>query len=422
MKKKLKNTSIGAQTSIVLMAMLGGIALGLLIKFVPIVPAIKNFIIDNILDVGGNIFITLMKMLIVPLVMVSLTCGICSLNDSKQFRTLGIRSIAWFVGTTAVGVALGVLVAALFGLGNGAHFAIPSEVPEQVGSFRQFFLGIIPVNLIKAMADGNMLQLIVFTILFGLAINFAGQRGKAIANWFSDLNIVIMKMVDICIKFTPYGVFCLMAVLFAKFDGQVILSMLNYVLTVLLVLVIYTLVVYTSLLKIVGKLSPIIFFRKMYSTMLFAFSVSSSNVSIPLMSETAEYKLGINNAVASFVIPLGVNINKNGTAIMQGVAAVFIAHAYQVNLGLVGYLTIVLVATLATIGTAGAVSSGVFTLVVVLKQIGVPIEGIALILGVDRVVDMFRTVVNVVGNTAIACLVSKSTGQLDLGVYKNREI
>jgi Na+/H+-dicarboxylate symporter len=418
MKNKLKNAGIGAQTSVVLMAMLGGIALGLLIKFVPIFPEIKIFIIDNILDVVGNIFITLMKMLIVPLVMISLTCGISSLGDIKQFRTLGIRSLAWFVGTTALAVASGVFVAALFDLGIGAHFSVQSAVPEQVASFRQFFLDIIPGNPIHAMADGNMLQLIVFTILFGLAINLAGNRGKSIAGWFQDLNIVIMKLVDICIKFTPYGVFCLMAVLFAKFGGQVILSMLNYVLTVLLVLLVYTLVVYTSLLKIVGKLSPLVFFRKMYSTMLFAFSVSSSNVSIPIMLETVEYKLGVNNAVASFVIPLGVNINKNGTAIMQGVAAVFIAHAYQVNLGLVGYLTIILVSTLATIGTAGAVSSGVFTLAVVLKQIGVPIEGIALILGVDRVVDMFRTVVNVVSNTAIACLVSKSTGQLDVKVYR----
>ena len=151
--------------------------------------------------------------------------------------------------------------------------------------------------------------------------------------------------------------------------------------------------------------------------MLFAFSVSSSNVSIPIMLETAENKLGVNNSVASFVIPLGVNINKNGTALMQGLAAVFIAHAYQIDLGLVGYLTIILVSTLATIGTAGAISSGVFTLAVVLKQIGVPIEGIALILGVDRIVDMFRTVANVVSNTALACLVSKSTGQLDVEVY-----
>jgi Na+/H+-dicarboxylate symporter len=415
----LKNKIIHSSTNLILMAMIGGIGAGLLVKFIPISPEIRFFIIDNIFDMIGSIFITLMKMLIVPLVVVSLTCGISSLGDVKQFKILGIKSLMWFIGTTALAVASGVFIAGLFGLGIGAHFAIQSPVPDQVVSFRQFFLDIIPGNPIKAMADGNMLQLIVFTILFGLSINFAGGRGKSIATWFQDLNVVIMKLVDICIKFTPYGVFCLMAVLFAKFGGQVILSMLNYVLIVLLVLLVYTLVVYTSLLKIVGKLSPLIFFRKMYSTMLFAFSVSSSNVSIPIMLETAEQKLGIDNSVASFIIPLGVNINKNGTAIMQGVAAVFIAHAYQVNLGLIEYLTIVLTATLATIGTAGSLSTGVFTLAVVLKQIGVPIEGIALILGVDRVVDMFRTVVNVVSNTAIACLVSKSVDKLDTKIYKD---
>lgn len=420
--KKNKIFNINKQTKSILMAMFGGIVLGLLIKFVPIPSYISTFIVDNILDVGGNIFITLMKMLIVPLVVVSLTCGICSLDDVKQFGKLGLKSLLWFVFTTALAVTLGVVVANLFGLGIGTNLptAASSVSGQTASSFRQFFLSILPDNPIKALADGNMLQIIVFTILFGLAINLSGERGKSIANFFQDLNVVVMRLVDMLMRATPYGVFCLMAVLFAKFGGHVLLNMLGYFMTVILVLLIYALVVYTFLLKIVGKLSPLIFFRKMYSVMLFAFSVSSSNVSIPIMLETAERRLGINNSVASFIIPLGVNINKNGTAIMQGVAAIFIANAYHVDLGLVGYLMIIVTSTLATIGTAGSLSVGVFTLAIVLKQVGVPLEGIALILGVDRLLDMFRTVINVVGNTAIACLVSKSDGRLDIAVYNEK--
>jgi len=414
-----KNKIIKSQTNLILLAMIGGIIAGLLVKYIPFSPAIKNFIVENIFDMVGSIFITLMKMLIIPLVVVSLICGISNLSDVKQFKVLGIKSLLWFIGTTLLAVAFGALVADLFGLGVGTDIFNQTIVPSHDVSFKQFFLDIIPSNPLKAMADGNMLQLIFFTILFGLAINFSGDKGKPIAAWFKDLNVVIMRMVDMCIKLTPYGVFGLMGIMFAKFGGQVLWSMLGYVLTVLFVLLLYTAIVYTSLLRVVGNLSPRTFFHKMYSAMLFAFSVSSSNVSIPIMLETAEQKLGVDNSVASFVIPLGVNINKNGTAIMQGVAAIFIAHAYRVDIGLVGYLTIILTSTLATMGTAGSLSSGVFTLVVVLKQIGVPIEGIGLILGVDRVVDMFRTVVNVIGNTVVACLVGESTGQLDHKIYDN---
>jgi Na+/H+-dicarboxylate symporter len=421
--KKNKIFNLNKQTTAIIIAMLSGAIFGLLIKFIPIPSIVNSIIVDDILDVGGNIFITLMKMMIVPLVMISLTCGICSLDDVKQFGKLGVKSLVWVVFTTMLAVIFGVIVANLFGLGIGTELPTTSLALDHpaTSSFRQFFLDILPSNPIKALADGNMLQIIVFTILFALSINLSGERGKPIAKFFQDLNVVIMRMVDILIRATPYGVFCLMAVLFAKFGGHVILNMLGYFLTVILVLLIYALVVYSFLLKTVAKLNPLMFFRKMYSVMLFAFSVSSSNVSIPITLETAERKLGIKSSVASFVIPLGVNINKNGTAIMQGVAAIFIANAYNIHIGMIGYLMIVLTSTLATIGTAGSLSIGVFTLAIVLKQIGVPIEGLALIIGVDRLLDMFRTVVNVVGNATIACLVSKSNNQMDLDIYNDNK-
>lgn len=414
-----KKSAINKQTTTVLVAMMAGVVFGLLIKFIPISSSVSVFIVDDILDVGGNIFITLMKMLVVPLVVVSLTCGICNLSDIKQFRKLGVKALFWFIFTTALAVTLGIVVANIFHLGVGTDLSTASAVIQEpvTASFKQFFLNILPENPIKALADANMLQIIVFTILFGMAVSLSGERGKSIANFFQDLNVVIMRLVNILILATPYGVFCLIAVLFAKFGGQVILDMLGYFLTVILVLLIYLLVCYSLFLKLIGKLSPIVFFRKMYSAMLFAFSVSSSNTSIPIVLDTVERKLGVNNIVASFIIPLGANINKNGTAIMQGVATIFIANAYHVHLGLLECSIVVITATLASIGTAGTLSAGIFMLVIVLKQVGVPIEGIALILGVDRLLDMLRTAVSIAGNAMIACLIGKADGQLDKTVY-----
>lgn len=400
----------------IVIAMVLGIIFGILIR---LVPSIIPIVIDNFLNLGGSIFITLMKMLVVPIVFVSLTCGISNLGDIKKLGRLGVKSLLLFLSTTAFAILLGIIIANLFNLGFGTHLPSTSSTEQVVSpSFRQFILNIFPSNPIAAMAEGNVLQIIMFAILFGLSINLSGNYGKSIAEFLQNLNQVIMQLIHILMKFAPTGVFCLIAELFAKLGVNIILEIAGYFFTVLLVLFLHMFVTYGLLLRFVAKLNPLIFFRKMYSTFIFAFSTSSSNASIPLMLDVAENNLGVSNSVASFVIPLGVNINKNGSAIMQGVAAVFIAHAYQINLGIVGSLMVILTVTLSAIGTAGVPSVGIVALVMVLKQVGVPVEGIALIIGVDRLLDMTRTVVNVAGNSAVACIIGKSEKQIDLSIYE----
>lgn len=402
---------------ILLGLVLGGI-FGLLIKLLPDSWQLHKYVIDGIMNTGGSIFLNLIKMIVVPVVFISLVCGICSLDDVRKLGSLGIKTILLFIISTLFAVTLALAIAHLFNLGANMHLpTITDYQTAQIPTLQQFFIDVFPANPIKAMADGNMLQIIVFAIFFGCAINISGDFGKRIASFFNDLNAVIMKLIMMLMRLAPYGVFCLITTLFAKSGPEILLNLMDYFFTVLLVLLIYTFVVYSLLLGPICKLSPMKFFKKMYGTMLFAFGVSSSNATIPLALETVEFKLGVSNAVASFVIPLGTNINKNGTAIMQGVAAVFIANAYNIDIGISGYLLVALTATLASISTAGAPGIGMIALVMVLRQVGLPIEGIALILGIDRLLDMARTAVNVTGNAAIACAVAKSEKNLKQEVY-----
>ena len=265
-----------------------------------------------------------------------------------------------------------------------------------------------------------MLQIIVFSLLFGAALAAAGEAGKRIGAIFRDLNEVVMHFITMMLQLAPYGIFCLVAVTFAQMGFNLIGQLFGYFSIVLLVLLLHLIVTYSLLLKFVGGLNPLMFFRKFYPCMLFAFSTSSSNASIPVVLETVEHKLGVKNSVASFIVPLGATINMDGTAIMQGVATVFIAHVYNVPIGLTGYLMVILMATLASIGTAGIPSVGLITLAMVLKQVNVPVEGIALIIGVDRLLDMARTAINVSGDAVVACIVAKSEKGMDTEVYNMR--
>jgi Na+/H+-dicarboxylate symporter len=403
----------------ILIGMIAGAIVGLILQLFPESWAVSKYVTNGILNIGGTIFINLMRLLVVPIVLVSLTCGICSLEDIKKIGSVGWKSICLFIGTTVVAIIIALIFANLFQLGVGQHLS-PVSGSVQAGNIPTLYdllINIVPTNLFKAMADGDMLQIIVFAVLFGIAINISGASGKRVTSFLQDFNSVIMKMIMMVMRFAPYGVFCLIAILFAKFGFDLLRQLLNYFLTVLFVLVVHTILTYSFLLKFFCKLNPMTFFRKMYPVILFSFSTSSSNASIPITLEVAEKKIGLSSVISSFVIPLGININKNGTAIMQGVASIFIANAYDVHIGLVGNLIIVLTATLASIGTGGVPSVGIMALIIVLRQLGVPIEGIALILGIDRLLDMARTSVNVLGNAVVACVVGKSENELDVNVY-----
>ncbi len=381
---------------------------------------IKAFFVDGIFHVGGQIFIASLKMLVVPLVFVSLVCGTCSLSDPKKLGRLGGKSILLYLFTTAIAITVAITLALIFNPGEGIN--LPSDAnysAKEAPTLAQVIIGMFPTNPIDAMASGNMLQVIVFALLFGIAMALSGKAGKRVASIFEDLNTVILKLVTLLMNIAPYGVFFLMAKLFTTIDLKLIKSLALYFSIVVLALFIHGLVNYSILLKVLTGLSPVTFLKKMKNACLFAFSTSSSSATMPITLETANKKLGAHNSVASFTIPLGATINMDGTAIMQGVATVFISQVFAVDLSISDYLMVILTATLASVGTAGVPGVGLIMLAMVLNQVGLPVEGIAIIIGVDRLLDMTRTAVNVTGDCMVTCVVAKSEGQLDEDVFND---
>ncbi len=407
-------------TSEILIAMIAGAILGMVLNWLfSGVAFVDDIIVGGIFSTLGKIFVAALKMLVVPLVFVSLVCGVTTLGDVAALGRIGIKALALYLFTTAVAITIALSLAGIVSPGEG--FLIGEGGVEFQGReappLSQVITDLVPSNPIAAFADGNMLQIIVFAIVFGIAMTLAGERGRHVQSLFVDLNEVIMKMVGIVMRLAPIGVFCLIARTFANQGIDVILPLASYFLCVAGALLLHALGVFSVLLTVVGRLDPLIFFRKMRAAMVFAFSTASSNATIPVTLETVEHRLGVKNAVASFTVPLGATINMDGTAIMQGVATVFIGHVYAVDLGLTQYLTVILTATLASIGTAGVPGVGLIMLSMVLIQVGLPVEGIALIIGVDRLLDMMRTAVNVTGDAMVTCLIAKSEGALDLAHF-----
>jgi Na+/H+-dicarboxylate symporter len=379
-----------------------------------------GFLVDGIFNVIGQIFISSLKMLVVPLVFVSLVCGTASLSDPSKLGRLGGKSVLLYIGTTAVAISLAVGFALLVSPGESMNLTTATTFEaQQAPSLAQVIINMMPTNPVNAMAEGNMLQIIVFAVLFGIAMTLSGKAGERLASTFEDFSDVIMKLVTILMNLAPYGVFVLMAKLFATIGFDTIAGLLKYFLLVLFVLGVHAFVSYPIILKLFSGLSPLILLRKMRDAAIFGFSTSSSSATLPVTMETATNKLGVNPSVASFTVPLGATINMDGTAIMQGVATVFIAQVYGVDLSLGDYMMVILTATLASIGTAGVPGVGLIMLAMVLQQVNLPVEGIALIIGVDRLLDMTRTAVNITGDCMVACIVAKSEGELDVEKYNN---
>jgi Na+/H+-dicarboxylate symporter len=401
----------------ILVGMLAGFLLGLVINGLFAAGAAREALL-GVLQVGGAIFVASLKLLVVPLVFVSLVCGAASLDDIAKLGRVGGMTMALYVATTTIAIAVAVAAAAL--VRPGAGFTLPTDVayaPPTAPPLSEVLLGIFPTNPVQAMAEGNMLQIIVFAVLFGIAMTLAGAPGKRLLGVFQDTNEVVLRLVLVLMKLAPLGVFCLIAKVFAEQGFGAFAPLLEYFFLVLAVLLAHMTIVYPSLLVLLGRLSPLAFFRGFREPMAVAFGTSSSNATLPVTLRAVEHKLGVDNAIASFTIPLGATINMDGTAIMQGVATCFIAQVYGVDLTTTDYLMVVVTATLASIGTAGVPGVGLVMLAMVLRQVNLPVEGIALIIGVDRLLDMSRTVVNVTGDAAVTCIVAKSEGRLDLAKY-----
>ncbi|MGI9259867.1 MAG: dicarboxylate/amino acid:cation symporter [Gammaproteobacteria bacterium] len=406
-------------TQRILIAMAAGIVVGVFLNLLGSnFQAGSDFLVDGIFYVLGSIFIALLRLMVVPLVLVSLVCGVTALGDLKALGRVGIKTLGLYLVTTAVAITIALSLANVLDPGQGfqlegEEFNYESSEPPP---FADVIINMFPENPIRAMADDQMLQIILFALLLGFAISACGERGRRIASLFEDLNEVILKMVLIIIKVAPIGVFALISRTFATQGMEIFRPLLGYCVVVVAGLLLHLFLTYGSLLRITG-LSPLRFLSQMRAPMSFAFSTSSSGATIPVTLNTVETRLGVKNSIASFTVPLGATINMDGTAIMQGAATVFIANVYGIDLALGDYLTVVLTATLASIGTAAVPSAGLIMLAMVLSQVGLPVEGIALIIGVDRLLDMLRTAVNVAGDAAVTCFVARSEDALDPDVF-----
>ena len=402
----------------IFIAMIAGAVVGLILNYAGNPEWSRIWLTEGAFMVVGQIFISLLKMLVVPLVFISLVCGSSSLSDPKMLGRVGGKTIALYLLTTAIAVTLALTAAVIVEPGVGAQpVAIVAAEIAEATPFTQVIIDMVPTNPVAAMADGQMLPIIFFAVLLGISITLSKEVGVRVANWFNDMNAIIMKLVTLVMRFAPYGVFSLIAILAATSSYDDFMAVGRYVVLVFAVLFVHALVVYPTILTVAARISPLVFLSKLRAAMLFAFTTASSNATIPVTLETVEKKIGVSNKIASFTIPLGATINMDGTAIMQGIATGFIAQFYGIDLSISQYLMVVVMVILASIGTAGVPSVGLVVLAGVLDQVGLPAEGIALILGVDRLLDMTRTVVNITGDSMVTTVVAKSEGELDLDVF-----
>jgi Na+/H+-dicarboxylate symporter len=417
-------------TTRILIAMVMGVVVGSALNVLTnidwfadgvILKAIDIFV-NDILDGIGIVFVASLKLMVIPLVFVSLICGVTALGDNSRMGAIALKTLLLYMFTTAVAISLALMAALLIQPGVGVDLVSSATFSAtQAPPLKQVLIEIFPSNPVRAMADGKMLQIIVFALLLGYAISLSGEAGRRTTAIFRDFEHVIMKMVGILMTLAPYGVFCLLAKLFSELGMSAILDLAKYFLTVVFVLFLHAFGIYALLLKFLAGLNPRILFTKMRHVWAFAFSTASSGATLPVTLRAVEKRLGVDTSVASFTVPLGATINMDGTAIMQGVATVFIAQVYNIPLGPGDLVVVVLTATLASIGTAAVPGVGLITLAMVLQQVGLPVEGIALIIGVDRLLDMLRTAVNVTGDATVSIIVANNEGKLDKAIYLDQD-
>lgn len=420
--KKIKH--LGLSTKIFI-ALLAGTVFGLLINFFLPTGVLKDtIIIDGVLYIVGNGFIRLMQMLVIPLVICSLICGTMSIGDTKTLGRVGVKTLVFYTATTALAISIALILAMLIRPGIGLNMSVVEtpdvNVSENI-SFADTLLNIIPKNIITSMAEGDMLPIIIFSVFVGIMLAKLGEKTATVSKFFAEFNDVMMEMTITVMKAAPIGVFCMIARTIATIGFDAFVPMLKYMGCVIFALAVQCFGVYLLLLFGFTGLNPFTFIKKYFPVIEFAFSTSSSNATIPLSIETLKDKLGVSSKISSFTVPLGATINMDGTAIMQGVAVVFIADAYGMEITAGMLATVIATATLASIGTAGVPGVGLITLAMVLTSVGLPTEGVALIMGIDRIIDMLRTAVNVTGDAVCTTVVAKQAGMVDKAIYNAEE-
>ena len=412
-------------TSNILVAMVLGIILGLVFNYTGLNAEgsfVNNYLVNGLFSIIGKLFVNSLKMLVVPLVLISLICGVCGIGDIRLLGRIGTKTFFIYMCTTAIAIATAIGLGSLFGIGKGMNLKPETAFEaKDAPPLIDVFSNIIPSNPISAMANGDMLSIIFFAILIGISILMVGRPAKGLVQSLELINEVILKMVTIIMNLAPYGVFALLVIAMSDLGLDLMVSLFGYVAVLVGSLAFHFFITMMIILKLTSGLSIKTFLSKMREVQIFAFSTSSSNATIPVSLRTVTKRMGVDNSVASFTIPFGATINMDGTAIMQGTATIFIANLYGVDLSLTQYLMVILMSVLASVGTAGVPGVGLIMLSMVFAQVGLPIEGIGLILGVDRLLDMLRTAVNVGGDAAVTAIVAKSEGKMDLDVYADPE-
>ena len=371
-------------SSRILLGMVLGIILGLILNSLggadPDKTPIISWFVNNVFDVVGQVFVISLKLLVVPLVFFSLVCGSASMGEDVKMGQVALKTVSLYLMTTAIAVSLALTIANIVDPGVGINTSEAANyVAKEAPSFKDVFIGIFPSNPFQAMVEGNMLQVIVFAILVGIAILQAGESGNKVLRGCQMISDVIMRMVSILMNLAPYGVFCLLAKLFTGQGFSAIVNLALYFGTIVFVLLLHASVVYTTIFTIFTRLNPVTLFKNMRPAMLFAFSTSSSNATMPITLNVAKNRVGAHNSIASFTVPLGATVNMDGTAIMQGIATVFIAQAYGLDLSMAEYFAVIATATLASIGTAGVPGVGLITLAMVLQQVGLIVQTVIFI-------------------------------------------
>jgi len=375
-----------------------------------------------IIEPVGTIFLRLITMIVVPLVLVSLMLGTASLGDIRKLGRIGIKTVVYFTITTMIAISIGLVLANIVKPGTGLNEEVKAELyksyeskaqvsiqsMEEKPSLKDILINVVPTNPVKALIEGNMLQVIFLGLLFGLILTLIKKsKSEMLIKFLDGVNDAIIQVVHIAMKLAPYGVLALIAAVIGQYGVNILVTLLKYSLVVVGGLVIYTFSVNSLSLSLLGRMNPLLFFKAVKEAMIIAFSTSSSNAALPVSLECVEH-IGVSREYSSFVIPLGATINMDGTALYQGVAAVFIANIYGIPLAITDQIIIVLMATLASVGAAGVPAAGIITLAMVLTQIGIPLEGIALILGVDRFLDMCRTTTNIIGDMACSVVIKQT--------------
>ena len=420
MFKYFKKISLG---NWILIGMILGFIVGLFLNFYVDDPYIKNTIlIDNIFYLGGTGFIRLMKMLVVPLVFCSIIVGVSSISDIKKIGTIGGRTILIYLVTTAMAITIALLIGMVIKPGMGLNLVATGQSTSVTinQTMTDTILNVIPENPFTSLASGDMLPVIIFAVIIGIILAQLKEEVQLISDIFDQSNKIMMEMTSLVMKFAPIGVFCLMAKTFAGLGFEGLLPLGKYVLCVLIGLAVQALLVYPSLMVVFTRLNPIRFFKKFFSVMLFAFSASSSNATIPINIDKLE-EMGVSREVSSFTIPLGATVNMDGTAIMQGVAVMFAAQAYGIDLGTSALITVIFTAVLASVGTAGVPSVGLVTLTMVFNSVGLPVEAIGMLFGIDHILDMFRTAVNIAGDAICTIIVSFKNKSMDVDVFNGKK-